>query len=158
MEREDKIKHLSRLSRRLSLLRDSDFDIFKLREILYEEMLNEKKSENSYNFYVIKLQEVINGTFRKLDSSKKKNRKEELKDCIDDFKYYISRYNDHLNQDNSDSSNNGEPQEWERINLISFRDVIVKSFICFKDDFFSKKDSKLIEAILLFLKWNISSL
>ena len=111
MEREDKIKHLSRLSRRLSLLRDSDSDIFKLREILYEEMLNEKKSENSYNFYVIKLQEVINGTFRKLDSSKKKNRKEELKDCIDDFKYYISRYNDHLNQDNSDSSNNGEPQE-----------------------------------------------
>ena len=75
MEREDKIKHLSRLSRRLSLLRDSDSDIFKLREILYEEILNEKKSENSYNFYVIKLQEVISGTFRKLDSSKKKNRK-----------------------------------------------------------------------------------
>ncbi|APY12158.1 hypothetical protein BWZ22_13405 [Seonamhaeicola sp. S2-3] len=110
-DKESKIKHLSKVEHKLSFLSDNDSDIFELGQLLQNEILNESKSDDPYNFYISGLKIVKTKTYKKLNSSKKKNRKNELKACVEDFKKYIKRYNNHINQHNNSSLNNGEPIE-----------------------------------------------
>lgn len=93
-EKEEKIKHLRKVESKLSGLTNNSKDIDKLRDLLYNEMLDEKKSDNPYSFYVNQLNCLINEEFDKL--LKIKNKKEQLKICVDRFIYLLNRYITHI--------------------------------------------------------------
>jgi len=100
MNKDEKIKHLDNLKGKISGLSPNQSNIDRFERLINDELRRELTSNDQNKVYIFNLNETIKKQLKTLIKSRKnpKNRMDELKDAVSNFKQDINRYISDLRQ------------------------------------------------------------